>query len=559
MNNFTYEQIQNIQDKTTKKLIKYINEFIKADKSLDSIEFYYPDFDEKKTMIAFNVWVSIDYKTESNKSFIEHMLEEKPNQLSALEKDILIERNKSYMSLFEVLKVKNEYLEVIDLLTQRKHTIWEPNLVHILKSSDIIFARIGRVIEYKTFIGNISFLPPSVKDSFISEVFLDYNYARIEDENLSMDRYLKEYSVNLYKIYTESVYDVIEEDEDSTSILYDELEEFENYLQLRFNRSTVKKYVTNLINIYEYFLMEDDLTLYDLDEVNIKELLDLAIEDKLIYSQSQLSSYISSLKAYLGFLKTTLPEYKEAYDSILEISKNRFLYMDHIQDSEPIFAINNSLSNRIPNLLNNKTFNFIMDYERFVLYIMGNPLEVTAKKKYIKRKHLLYLNELIENSEPINKKAPNQEDFTILNLFYHFSIDQDIVKIDKDVLSVTERSSTFLKLTDEEKFTLFTEYIYKDYLENHEGNILDILSNLEKNTFYKHEDILPSNIESSKSILNLFKYSNLIGLFTDIKNPSLGINISPLGKVTFLILTNKDYIEKNNGKLILLNNYKTSR
>lgn len=556
MNNFSYEQIQTIQDKTTKKLIKYINEFIKTDKSLDSIEFYYPDFDEKKTMVAFNVWVSIDYKTKSNKSFIEHMLEEKPNQLSELEKSILIERNKSYMSLFEVLKIENEYIEVIDLLTQNKHIIWEPNLVHILKPSDLIFARIGKVIEYKTFIGNISFLPPSVKDYFITEVFLDYNYARIKNKNLPIDRYLKEYSVNLYKIYTESIYDVIEQDEDSTSILYDELEEFENYLQLRFNRSVVKKYITNLINIYEYFLMEDDLTLYDLNEVDIKEFLNLAIKDNLIYSQSQLSSYIASLKIYLNFLTTKFPEYKKAYDGILEISKNRFLYIDSTKDCKPLFKVNNNLSNRIENSLNETALNFIMDYERFVLYIMGNPLEVTAKKKHIKRKHLLYINELIENSETINKKAPNQEDFSIINLFYNFSIDHDIVKIDKDILTITKKSSIFLKLSDEEKFTLFVEYIYKDHLENDEWNILDILSDLEKNTFYKYKDIIPSNINSSKSILNLFKYSSSMGFLTHIEESFPGLSIAPLGKTIFLILTNKDHITQNNGKLINLNDYK---
>ncbi len=48
MHNLSYEQIKTLQENTTKKLIKYINEFINKDKSLESIEFYYPDFDEQK-------------------------------------------------------------------------------------------------------------------------------------------------------------------------------------------------------------------------------------------------------------------------------------------------------------------------------------------------------------------------------------------------------------------------------------------------------------------------------------------------------------------------------
>ena len=86
MYNLSYEQIKTLQENTTKKLIKYINDFINKDKSLDSIEFYYPDFDEQKTMIAFNVWVSIDYRTHYGKSFIEHMLEDKSYQLTSIEK-----------------------------------------------------------------------------------------------------------------------------------------------------------------------------------------------------------------------------------------------------------------------------------------------------------------------------------------------------------------------------------------------------------------------------------------------------------------------------------------
>ena len=79
MSNLNYKQIQIIQDNTTKKLIKYINEFMEEDNNLDSIEFYYPNFDEQKTKIAFNIWISTDYKTNYNKTFIEHMLEEKSN------------------------------------------------------------------------------------------------------------------------------------------------------------------------------------------------------------------------------------------------------------------------------------------------------------------------------------------------------------------------------------------------------------------------------------------------------------------------------------------------
>lgn len=574
MNKLTYEQIQTIQEKTTKKLINYINEFIKKDRSLDSIEFYYPNFDEQKTIIAFNIWVSIDYKTDHNKTFIEHMLEEKSNQLSSLERQILIERNKSYISLFEILNIKGEYISLIDLLTRKKHTIWEPNMANILKSSDLIFGRIGNVLNHKSFIGNISFLPPSIKNTFIEEVFLDYNYTRLKFAELSITQYLKQYSVNLYRIYTECVYDVMEMDEDTTSILYDELEEFENYLQAQMPRQIIKKHITNLINLFEFYLIDEDMTLYDLDQIDFKYLLDEAIDDGLISTQSELSSYISTFKKYLGYLnlKTRTPIYKQAYEDILEISKNRFLYMDKFKEIHPPFNINRRLSSRIANILSNKAFEFIMDYERFILSTISNPLELTKKRKYIKRKDLIKLNEIMGNQSIITKKAPNQEDFPMLHLFYTFSLKYNLIKLKDDLLSITKKGSRFLRINDEEKYSLFVQYIWGDEflssisktldsncLESTKKNILGLLNNLEENTFYRHKALLPACIKFPEFLSIYYKYLELMGLLKHNYSPHPSIAITPFGKIVFNVLAKQNKSIEYKAKIINLNNHQKTR
>ena len=117
MSKLSFDEIQTIQENATRKLIEYINENIKNDKSLETIEFYYPDFDERKARLAFNVWVSIDYINNSGKTFIEQMLEERSNELSNAEKIILIERNKSFISLYEIKNIKGNKVHVRDLLT----------------------------------------------------------------------------------------------------------------------------------------------------------------------------------------------------------------------------------------------------------------------------------------------------------------------------------------------------------------------------------------------------------------------------------------------------------
>lgn len=566
MYKLSYEQIQTIQENTTRKLINYINDFIKKDNSLDSIEFYYPDFDDEKTMIAFNVWVSIDYRTHYGKSFIEHMLEEKPHGLTSLEKEILRERNKSYISLFEIQGIRGEFIYVLDLLTMKKHKIWEPALSNILKKSDLIFGRIGRIIEHNGFIGNISFLPPSVKDIFMEEVFIDYNHSRFKSPELTIDKYLKYCSVNVYKIYTECIYDVVEIEEDIGSILYDELEEFEHYLALQIPRIKIKKHINNLINLFEYYLMEDEMTLYDLDQFHMEELLDIMIEDGFVTSQSELNSYISTLKKYLGYLKNKSPLYKEAYEDMLKISKNRFLYLNKIQYMETPFQINRNISHRVPNMLNEQSFDFIMDYEKFLIYLMNEPLEVTKKRQYIKRNNLLELNSIMENQDNIDKKAPNQPDFPLIHLFYKFSLDNDLAKIDHDFLMPSKKAPQFLRLNDGEKYSLFLQYIWSNkflsYMNNSldeksleciKENILNLLNNLEENINYKYSSLLPGCLEFPEFLLVYYKYLELLGLLKYNYYPKFSISITPFGKMVFRILSEDEV--HTSGKLIKLSEY----
>ncbi|MBZ2174853.1 hypothetical protein K8M07_06275 [Schnuerera sp. xch1] len=570
MSKLDYDKIQILQENTTKKLIKYINEFVKKGKSLDSIEFYFPDFDKQKTKLAFNVWISIDYRTDSGKSFIEHMLDEESNQLSSLEKNILVERNKSFISLFEIEHIKGEYIYVLDLLTKKRHTLWEPNTVNILNKSDLIFGRIGKIIDFKGFIGNISFLPSSVKDKFIEKVFIGYNRTKFKQPNLSINRYLKLFSINIYRIYTECIHEMLdmelEDGEDITSILYDELDEFENHLQNNMSMPNIKRHITNLINLFEYYLVDDGFSLNDLAQLDIEDILINAIEDGFISSQRELSSYISTLKIYLRYLKNMDQSYKKSYKSILKISKNRFMYIDHTKNNKSIFNINRSISTNIIHDINEIAYDFIMDYEKFLLFLMSTPLELTERKKNIKRKVLLELNSIMENQENITKQAPNQIDFPLIDLFYRFSINNKLVKIEKNMLTITKKASHFLRLTDEEKFSLFIQYIWKDefllYINNNldinetksiKQRMLTLFNDLEEGIFYKYSNFISEDVKFSKLVINYCRYLKLLGLFKYSNYPTLNISITPFGKLIFNILMNKDDLKNNSGKVIYLN------
>lgn len=569
MSKLDYETIQSIQETTIKKLIKYVNEALKKDINLDSIEFYYPDFDESKARLAFNVWISTDYITSSGKSFIEMMLDEKSNQLSNLEKNILIERSKTFVSLFEIEKIDGEYIYVKDLLTGDKHTLLEPNISSILKPADLIFGRVGKIIEYKGFIGNISFLPHSMKDEFIEKIFVDYNRARFKDPDLTMDRYLKLYSINIYKIYTESIYDAIDKElqdgSDSTIDLYDELDNFEMFLETHLSRSEIKVHVTNLINLFEYYMLENDGSLKDLASMDLDQLFNKAIDDGLITSQKEFSSYVSTLKQYFKYLKTINPKYREAYRNILKVSRNRFLYIYNAQNVNNDFNINKTLSYRISDTINDRSFDFIMDYEKFLLYLISNPLMLTKKRKHINRKTLIELNNIMELKEGVTKKTPNQEDFLLLNLFYNFSLANRLVKIVGYKLAITKRGHVFLRLSDEEKLTLFIQYLLsnkilefmvsdsdKNLAIHTRNNLLKLLYTLKEGMDYEYSQLDFSSLGPVRYVFSYLKYMELIGLVEFNRYPP-GFTLTHLGKVVFNILQDKNKELDSKGKVIYLN------
>lgn len=575
MSKLKFEEIQTIQENVTKKLIEYINENIKDDRSLDTIEFYYPDFDERKARLAFNIWISIDYINKSGKTFIEQMLEERPNELSNIEKKILIERNKTFISLYEIKSIKGNKVHVKDLLTSKDHVLWEPVTSSILNKGDVIFGRIGNILDFKGFIGNISFLPSSIKDKFIEDVFVDYNRTRFKYPDLTMERYLKLKSINIYRIYTDCIYTVIDmgldDEEDITAVIYDELDDFEYYLQGQMSRSEIKKHMTNLINIFESYIIEYGNSLEDIGKLDLDYLFKKAIKDGFILSQQELSSYISTLKKYLKYLKNLDPSYREVYNNILDISKNRFLYINPGDSYRPTFEINRRISNNISHSISESAFDFIMDFEKFLLYMMSNPIPLTKKKKYIRRKNLLELNKIMELGESITKKSPNQEDFLMLDFFYHFSIGLNLAKIDGEYLNLTKKAHHFLRLTDEEKYSLFIQYILGDnfYPINKENlnietvitarhSLIDLLSFLKEGMFYQYDKVNKVTVGPYKYMLMYLKYLKLIGLIECSYYPTFNFLITPLGKLIFNILSNKDESSKSHGKIIYLNEKKGS-
>lgn len=571
MQSLNYIQIQKIEMSATKKLLKYISKEIKGEDVIDNLEFFYPDFGEHKHRLAFNIWISIDFIGKDGKSFIEKLLEEKPSKLTSYEKEVLIERNKSNISLFEIIGIDGEFIKVLDLLENRNYTLYEPDLVSSISTQDVILARVGKLLGHLTFIGDISSLPLSIKPMFLEEIFIDFNHVRLDFPMLTMKQYLKKYSINLYKIYTNCIFEAIEMDEDITSMLYDELDEFEAYLQLKTPSNIVKKHISNLIDFFEYYLAEEDLTLYDLDQIDFDSFLKESIKDGFIVSSEDLNSYISTLKRYLRFLSNKDTGYKNAYKELLDISKSRFDYMNQLKILKPPFVIDRDLSNEVSDFLNEDAISLIMDYDKFILYILDSPLDLTTKNKFIRKDNLLEINNILEFSTYVDKKTPNQKDFPEIHLFYNLSLSLGLLSISDDVLSVTKKGSNYLRLRDEDKYTLFFQYIWSNdfiskitnvtnttVLEKLKKDLIVLLKSLDENTSYEISTILPTFSNQPRLFFSFYMYLQYLGIIKCNLYPNYEIIKTFLGNKVLEFFESKDK-KKDKCSVIQLEAFKKSR
>lgn len=560
MQNQNYNSYNKLQVNVDKKLFSYIDSLVSLEELLDEFKSQVPLFQEENTL-AVNLWVSADYIYQDNKTFIQSFLENSPFKLSAEEIDILKSRAKSHLSLYEILEYSDEHIYVKDILTNSNYLLWEPKLNNMIGVGELVLSRVGKVLDHYRFIGDINHLPSSTRQDFIEEILYDFNRIRKNSSLSSIEEYLKRNTLNVYRIYSEVIMDFVSAKDDLESYLFDELGEFISYLRVK-NSNTVKKHVSNLMNIFEYYLLDTGMLLSDLDQIDLEEFFEVAIEDGFIDSKSDLNSYITSLKKYLRFLSKKDPIYKDSYKEILTISNNRFFYMNRLSSNDS-FLMDRNMQHLIS--LNEKALNLVDDLEKFILYIGEKNPPVTLKKRFITKDNLLGINNLLNNKHKTKKKIPNQKDFFLIDFFHKLGLDLKIIKVENEKLTLADKSINFLKLSDEEKYNIVFHYAWNHRLtkdlpkEKGEKTIKEarhgmvkFLSKMKAEEKFSIESMPSTSGEVFSIFMDLFWYLGLLDF--NLQNPD-HILVSHLGKKVFSYLYIK-YENKERAKVIQLKNYK---
>src|SRR5699024_1514794 len=182
---------------------------------------------------------------------------------------------------------------------------------------------------------------------------------------------------------------------------------------------------------------------------------------------------------------------------------------------------------------------------------------------YIKRKYLSDIDDLLILKSFIESLAPNQDNFPLIHLFYHTSLNLEISQIDGDFLMLNDRSINFLKLSDEEKYYLLFNYLLSEdflidilvtgninYWQTEKLQFIKKLSKLKANKKYNIDSSLPK----WENILSFYyKYLKFFGV-VNYNSKDKDIVISNLGGKIFKYLNIKK--EDKGPTVININQYR---
>jgi hypothetical protein len=552
----SHEKAIKIQESATRKLMDYIYSYIRSEKFKNkNIPFSFEGSSEKDTAITFNVWFSLDYIVDKGKNFTELFLEDCKDKLTENEKEILKERNKTYISLYEVEEIKGKNLVLTDIFTQERKTVYQEKIADMGIYNSIIVGRIGNVLGYNKLIGIIHFISIINKEYLYNTILYDYEVEKNNNPDIrDIKDYLRKFSNRVY-YFLNNALDEKNEDQLMSIKSENQIKGFSEYLlENNLTEKTVNKHIRNLVNFYYYYLPTTKYSLEDITETIINNFLIDAIFDNYISSKSEISSYITTFKKYGKYLYKTGKINEEEYNKIIGLSSNKneyFLKLDYLDNGfSEEYSINelfsdipeevknrleydNCLKNIIEQYNTKEKSSIIDDFQTYMNYILTNKVKVTNINKYIGRKHVIALNELMNNKEENITKSVNQNNIPLLHLFYHFGIYYSLLIVDEKGIYVDEaKLAEYEELETSEKLALFIDYIWN------KSNWDDF----DSYGWERHKDEYDNRNKYVKTLAILdvgkyYQYSQVINLH-DIENLN---NLSDDGQIDFFDLFNSGF------------------
>lgn len=528
-----------VESSASKKMLESLKNHRLYQNILDYLGKNYPKVLEGSQYIDLYNLLFLDLKFFKGESFVSQVLDLDPSFLSDLEIEYLNTIKDSYISIYRIDNIEGPRLDLLDLVSQEKESVYSEEISNYLELGDVF---IGRLTSsgYKTLIGEISYISRDIWEEILARVFKDYNKKRFSKGARDLKDYLKNNSLNIYDIYLKKSIEAVNRDLDLDPglILYEELTSYEDFMESFRPNLDIGEDLANLVDFAQYYLIEEETTLEALSTMDLREFFRNSIEDGFIGSFDSLNSYIRTFKNYSYYLKTIKPKYKKIHKEVLDISKDRFNYLGLFKKEKEVFKIDRDLEDLYNRFNNDQSLSFLNDFDKFLLYVLDNPLDLSLEGERIRWRDLVEINKILENVDFNRKKIPKQEDFPIIDLFLNFSLKNKLVEVNSGRLELASLAKDYFNLRDGERFSLFIDYLFsEDFLKDQDPNIKsnkdqllrDVLL-LKEDVFYHINTAFP-NVSKYRGLLaSYYNYIQFLGLIEFSLYPSYEVKISPLGK-----------------------------
>ncbi|MBC7087471.1 MAG: hypothetical protein H5T96_03155 [Tissierellales bacterium] len=537
MKELNYDFLMQINSDIYYDLDKYIDKKNIRKVLFNKVSIEYPVITLDKENTIFNLWLICDYKNEKGETLIDEYLNER-RIINNLEREILIQKKKSYPSLYEILNIVNDKIVAKNLFTTETIEILEPSAKRILKQGDCFIARIENILGHNIFSGQLIYTPKSVIPYFIKEVFYDYNYELSKDFSLSFQDYVKDNCFKFYDLFYINVYEHFDPSEEDISSIYDDIEEFQNYLYYKKDPLLTDKYINKLLELYDYYLSPEDLSLRDLNRIDLNELFLNTIYDGFISSSETFSLYLDVLTEYILFKENQTNDFHDSLEQIKQIRENRFDFIREINKGESHFYKDKYLVSKLNEF--DLTFNddFIKDFDVFLIYLISNNLSLTDKKQKIKKSDKMILIENLFKTYEFNDLYSSAD---IIDIFKALGLSLNIIEINDNKLIPSNIVEDYLILSNEEKMQVLLSEIFKiDFIssilnidiknaEKSKELLLKLMAKLMRNPM-PLKLIIDEIAVLKKELSTLIYILYTIGL-VDLKNNNL--TLTRLGKICF--------------------------
>lgn len=458
MKNLNYDVLMQINSDIYKNLEKYIRAKKIKEELFNKIPLQYPPFllDEEST--AFNMWLMCDYKDEKGKTVIDKYLYDN-FLISSIEKEVLIAKKKSYPSLYEILEIKNEIIVAKNAFTADIVEILEPSAKRILKEGDNFLARVDNVLSYNIFSGEITYAPKSVVPYFIKEVLYDFNYELSKDFSLSFSNYVKTNCLRFYDMFYMNAYEHFNASKEDALSIYEDIEEFQSYIVSKRDSNISEKYISKLFEIYDYYLKPEELSLRDINKVDLIKLFRDAIYDGFIVSSESFLLYLDALTEYVIFKSNQTIDFTHSLQQIRKIRENRFEFINEIHTEDSYFYKDNYLVSKLSELDTTINDDFIKDFDVYLIYLISNPLTLTDKKQNVRKADKLILMDYMFGLYEIGDYFKSSID--VLDIFRTLGLSLAVLEIKDNKLTASDIVEDYLILTQEEKMQIMLSEIFK--------------------------------------------------------------------------------------------------